>query len=189
MIILRTRQRLGPCYRWPDDNCSGIGLSEEKRSKLSRELCYRGGIVKIDSEALDMVATEVHFLLAELAAFSFVRRVIYNCVTERSHGLNYYAMNVPPYERGPVVTVLPGHVQDAAILRGMDPLLGLGLFGADWAPRSIDSMTNEVQEALEAYERPEEWESESDSSSESSFHSSGSERSYLRYEPHDMVIA
>ena len=113
------------CYRWPGDNCPGIGLGEEKRSKVARKLCYRAGIVKIDSEALDMVATEVHFLLAELAAFSFLRRVSHHGMTERSHGLNYYAMTVPPYERGPVVTVLPGHVQDAAMRRGMDPLLGL----------------------------------------------------------------
>ncbi|EJK49739.1 hypothetical protein THAOC_31352 [Thalassiosira oceanica] len=132
------------------------------------------GIVKIDSEALDMVATEVHFLLAELAAFSLVRRVSYKCVTERSGGLNYYAINIP-YERGPVVTVLPGHVQDAAISRGMDPLLGLGMFGVNWAPRTNDSLTKEVQEALKAYERPDEWESESDSWSEPSLHSSESE--------------
>ena len=173
------------CYRWPDDNCPGIGLSDEERSKVAREMCYRAGIVKIDSEALDMVATEVHFLLAELAAFSFLRRVSHG-MTERSRGLNYYAMTVPPYERGPVVTVLPAHVQDAAIRRGMDPLLGLGIFGkwGEWAPRTTgddsDSINHEVQESLKAYKRPEDWESESDSSSESSlstssFYSSESE--------------
>ena len=163
------------CYRWPGDNCPGIGLGEEKRSKVARKLCYRAGIVKIDSEALDMVATEVHFLLAELAAFSFLRRVSHG-MTERSRGLNYYAMTVPPYERGPVVTVLPAHVQDAAIRRGMDPLLGLGIFGDEWAPRTMpqterkyEVKKQEAQEALKAYERPEEWESDSYCSSESSF--------------------
>ena len=84
-------------------------------------------------------------------------------------------MTVPPYESGPVVTVLPGHIQDAVIKRGMVPLAGLGTFGDEWAPRTSGSTKDEVQEALKAYERPEGWESESDCSSESSFHFSDSD--------------
>ena len=58
----------------------------------------------------------------------------------------------------------------------MDPLLGLGIIGYEWAPRTMpqterkyEVKKQEAQEALKAYERPEEWESDSYCSSESSF--------------------
>ena len=73
-------------------------------------------------------------------------------------GLNYYARFHPPGQTG--LIVIPRQIRDAAVMIGMKPLLGFGVFGDEWAASNDDDRQEEVENAEDQYYPEEEIESE-----------------------------
>jgi hypothetical protein len=176
-------------WTWPDHNCDSEEiLGAEERRKMVRALAYRAGIVKMSGPAFSIIATEVLHHMAVIVSYacdSFEpadndlpadtvadedadSNDDYDsdqCQCEGIHlgrgiqrGLNYYANFHPPGQTE--LVVIPRQIRDAAVMIGMKPLLGFGVFGTEWAASNDDERQEEVENAEDQYYPAEEIEGE-----------------------------
>ena len=157
-------------------------LGAEERRKMVRALAYRAGIVKMSGSAFSIVSTEILHHMAVIVSYAYDTFVSDPPVmlleegddsnadydsdqSEDVHlekriqrGLNYYARFHPPGQTG--LIVIPRQIRDAAVMIGMKPLLGFGVFGDEWAASNDDDRQEEVENAEDQYYPEEEIESE-----------------------------
>ncbi len=164
-------------WTWPDHNCTSKEiLGAEERLKMVRALAYRAGIVKMSGSAFSIVATEVLHHMAVIVSYACDTfesadnglpadtvadedddsNADYSDQCDDIHldkgiqrGLNYYANFHPPGQTE--LVVIPRQIRDAAVMIGMKPLLGFGVFGAEWAASSDDGKHEEVEIAEDQY--------------------------------------
>jgi hypothetical protein len=159
----------GVDWTWPDHNCASEEiLGAEERRKMVRALAYRAGIVKMSGSVFSIVATEVLHHMAVIVSYAYETSRSDSPVADQSddihlgkgiqRGLNYYANFHPPGQTE--LVVIPRQIRDAAVMIGMKPLLGFGLFGAEWAASNDDERHDEVENAEDQYYPEEEIESE-----------------------------
>jgi hypothetical protein len=186
-------------WTWPDHNCASEEiLGAEERRKMVRALAYRAGIVKMSGSAFSIVATEILHHMAVIVSYAYDTFASDPPVMQFEDGddsnadydsdqsetilvdvrgtrrLNYFANFHPPGRQTELV-VIPRQIRDAAVMIGMKPLLGFGLFGAEWASINDDGrdessnddeifpwyeIDEEVENAENQYYPPEEIESE-----------------------------
>jgi hypothetical protein len=173
-------------WTWPNHNCASEEiLGAEERRKMVRALAYRAGIVKMSGSAFSIVATEVLHHMAVIVSYACDTfesadnglpadtvadedddsNADYSDQCDEFHldkgiqrGLNYYANFHPPGQTE--LVVIPRQIRDAAVMIGMKPLLGFGVFGAEWAASVDDGRDEEVEIAEDQYYPAEEIEGE-----------------------------
>jgi hypothetical protein len=151
---------------------------------MVRALAYRAGIVKMSGSVFSIVATEILHHMAVIVSYAYDTFVSHPPAMQLeegddsnadydsdqsedihlekriSSGLNYYANFHPPGQTG--LIVIPRQIRDAAVMIGMKPLLGFGVFGDEWAASSDDGRQEEVENAEDQYYPAEEIEREDD---------------------------
>lgn len=169
---------------WPDHNCASKEiLGAKERRKMVRALAYRAGIVKMSGSAFSIVATEVLHHMAVIVSYAYDTFVSHPPAMQLEESddsnadydsdqsktiqvdvrgkrsLNYFA-NFHPPGRQTELKVIPRQIRDAAVMIGMKPLLGFGVFGAEWAASNDDERHEEVENTEDQYYPAEEIESE-----------------------------